>query len=166
MGRRTRQLRSRRGPTADRAARRPWTVEVGEIAPDVADREVASAPWCRRSPVGTDRHWCRSGIVPPVSILSGSFSARNVDGRVLPSLHKPLSFLWIYVHGQGFHGAVLGALACARRAACDCPALIRGGSVGRLDDGLDLHGEPERQSGYADGGPGRPADAVAEGADQ
>jgi hypothetical protein len=48
------------GPTADRAARRPWTVEVGKIAPDVADAEVASAPWCWRSAVGTDPHWCRS----------------------------------------------------------------------------------------------------------
>lgn len=41
-----------------------------------------------------------------------------------------------------------------------------GGSGGHLDDGLDLHGEPERQCGHPDGGPGRPTDAVAEGTDQ
>jgi len=41
-----------------------------------------------------------------------------------------------------------------------------GGSGGHLDDGLDLHGESERQCGHPDGGPGRPADAVAEGTDQ
>ena len=36
----------------------------------------------------------------------------------------------------------------------------------RLDDRLDLHGEPERQSGDPDGGSGWPTDAVAEGTDQ
>ena len=39
-------------------------------------------------------------------------------------------------------------------------------SVGRLDDGLDLHGEPEWQCGHPDGGPGRPTDAVTEGTDE
>jgi hypothetical protein len=37
---------------------------------------------------------------------------------------------------------------------------------GRLDDGLDLYGEAERQSGDPDCGSGLPTDAVAEGTDQ
>lgn len=39
-------------------------------------------------------------------------------------------------------------------------------SDGHFDDGLDLHGESERQCCDSYCGPGRPADAVAEGTDE
>jgi hypothetical protein len=57
----------------------------------------------------------------------------------------------------------------ARYVEEDCASATlssRGVSAGHLNDGLDLHGEPERQCGHPDGGPGRPTDAVAEGTDQ
>ena len=52
------------------------------------------------------------------------------------------------------------------RCGANCPGSRWAVSGGRLDDGLDLYGEPEWQSGDPDGGPGRPTDAVTEGTDQ
>ena len=52
------------------------------------------------------------------------------------------------------------------RCGTNCPGSRWAVSGRRLDDGLDLYGEPERQCGNPDGRSGGSTDAVTEGTDE
>ena len=117
-----------------------WRQRPCEVG--VATSAIATSASCSRTSRSSGSS-CSVGDCTGHWRRPGPGGERSLDGRNLPVSNQP-------VHG---------AQPSARLSS-------RGVSAGHLDDGLDLYGEPERQCGHPDGGPGRPADAVAEGTNE